>query len=60
MSDLQSPSWYSAEYNSNPEASNPFGIEALRLTPNAEMHAFLAAGGRLTDWLKMKEAKNAA
>lgn len=52
-----SPTWYSAQYHSEPSAENAFGLSALRLTPNNEMLAFLAAGGRLTDWLKTKDTK---
>lgn len=55
MSD--NPGYYAEWYGSEPTAENPFANPALRLTPNNEMHAFLAAGGRLTDYLKMKEVQ---
>lgn len=45
--------WYEQFYGDNPEAENPHGKSILTLTPQPEMQAFLAAGGRLTDYLKM-------
>lgn len=49
MSD--SPGWYSAQYHSEPTAEAPFGLSALKLTPNAEMQRFLEAGGTMMQWL---------
>lgn len=54
------PGWYSAQYHSEPSAENVFSIEAFKYTklgPEREMLSFISFGGKLTDWLKMKETK---
>lgn len=52
MSDRNSA--YSAEYYGSPQADNPFGIEALRPTENRELHSWLQAGGKLSDYLNTR------
>lgn len=43
--------WYAAQYDFDPAADNVFGREGLRLRRDAELAAWLKAGGRVSDYV---------
>jgi hypothetical protein len=49
--------WYAIQMDGDPEAGNVFGREALRLKRDAKLMAWLKAGGRLTDFLTLRQAQ---
>lgn len=42
--------WYADAYLSDPGTDNPFGQEARREPRNAELHVYLASGGKLSEY----------
>lgn len=49
--------WYHEQMSGDNTDANPFANPSLRLTPDREMEAFLAAGGTLVQWI-MREKNN--
>ena len=47
---MESHSWYDAAYGNDPSTDNIFGREDRVERRNAELHAFLKTGGRITDY----------
>jgi hypothetical protein len=50
--------WYWVQMNGDPEAGNVFGREALRLRREPMLEAWLKAGGRLSDFLMLRQAQH--
>jgi hypothetical protein len=48
--------WYDAEYGDDPSTDNVFGREDRLPRRDAALHAFLAAGGRLSERPRMRDA----
>ena len=44
--------WYGAHYAHDPHADNVFGREALNLHGDPPLQAWLAQGGRMTDFIR--------